>query len=86
MMMDIFKYCFSGNYYFTGHVVTLKMHGLKETVFFPLISSRYLPFAVIFKPSECIAFRSYCLLFFHFSVYHTEVLNHTLPAVRIVKC
>lgn len=31
MMMDIFKYCFPGNDYFTGHVVTLKMYRLKET-------------------------------------------------------
>lgn len=83
--MDIFKYCFSGNYYFTGHVVTLKMHGLKDTMFFPLISSRYLPFTVTFKPNECIAFCSYCLLFFHLSVCRTEVLNLILPPVRFVK-
>lgn len=29
--MDIFKYCFPGNYYFTGHVVTFKMFRLKGT-------------------------------------------------------
>lgn len=34
--MDIFKHCFPGNYYFTGHVVTFKMYRLKGTPAFSL--------------------------------------------------
>lgn len=81
-MMDIFKYCFPGNYFFTGHVVTFKMHRLKQTIAFSLFLFKVFTIYSHFQmkwlncqvPLSPIVFCS--LLPFY--VHHIEVLNHFL--------
>lgn len=80
-MMDTFKYHFLGNYYFTGHVVTFKMHRLKGTPdFSPFL---FKVFAIYSHSQMKLPSKyQYLLLSFapscHFYVHHIEVLNHFL--------
>lgn len=78
-MMDIFKYCFPGNYYFTGHVVTFKMFRLKGTPAFSQFFFKVFTFTLIFKWNYWTTL--YLLSFalsWHFCVHHKEVLNNFL--------
>lgn len=78
--MDIFKYCFPGNYYFTGHVVTLKMYRLKDIPAFSLLSFLNQKTELPSKYHKLLL--SFALSFL-FCVYHIEV--HLLSAVSFVK-